>query len=208
MERSVDVEAVRLRASQYWMEDGLVELMFGLMISVQSGLFLAAGTLPKPLDQLDHLAILGFQGVSMAVTLAILGGFKSLKKRITFPRTGYVALPEPTRMHRAFFFAMFAVFAVIFTLLMPIRSFAMLAFALVFAVCLLGGGLQYKEPSMLWEAFLTLLFAACMSWFAPLRGMRGMGVLMILVGVSMAIIGAFRPRRFLRVNPRPQEIEA
>jgi hypothetical protein len=205
MEPPVDVDAVALRASQYWMEDGLVEIMFGLMMAILSGLFLVAGALPRGLDL---IATFGVQAAAVAVTLLILGGFKRLKKRITFPRTGYVALQEPTRKHGALMWAMFAVVAVTFTLLVPLRSFAMLAFALAFAICLLGGGLQSKEPSMVWEGFLTLLFAACMSWFPPLRGMRGMGALMILVGVSMAIIGAFRLRSFVKANPRSQEIEA
>ena len=35
-----------------------------------------------------------------------------MKERITFPRSGYVALPEPTRMRWFFLFAMFGVVAV------------------------------------------------------------------------------------------------
>jgi len=95
MEPSVDVDAVRLRASQYWMEDGLVEILLGLLMFSQMGVYMAAGALPRgPL--MDFVSTFGAQALCLAITLSILGGFKKLKARITFPRTGYVALPKPS----------------------------------------------------------------------------------------------------------------
>jgi len=61
---------------------------------------------------------------------------------------------------------------------------------------------------MLWEAFLTLLFATILGLFTNLRGGQGFEALTTMVGVSMAIIGAFRLRRFLKTNPRPRETQA
>ena len=135
-------------------------------------------------------------------------GYKKLKERITFPRSGYVALPKPTRMGRIAMFATFAVFGITFTLALSARVVVVPTFAAVFSACMLGGGLQYKQPSMVWEAFLTLLFAASLSWFTNLNGAKGVMTLMVMVGTSMAIIGAFRLRSFLKANPRCQETEA
>lgn len=216
MEPSVDVDAVRLRASQYWMEDGLVEILLGLLMFSQMGVYMAAGALPRgPL--MDFVSTFGAQALCLAITLSILVGFKKLKARITFPRTGYVALPKPSTKYRTSVFVIIALtgFAVTVGLngFRPsekdwLSGMAVPAFAGFFAICLIGGGLQYKQASMLWGGFLTLLFAAGLEGFTDLRGFKGLGVLMVMVGISMAIIGAFRLRGFLKANPRPQETEA
>jgi hypothetical protein len=215
MEPPVDVDAVTLRASQYWMEDGLVEILLGLLMFSQMGVYMAAGALPRgPL--MDFVRTFGAQALCLAITLSIFGGFKKLKARITFPRTGYVALPKPSMKYRT---SVFVIALALFAVTVGLNAFrpsqtdwlggmAVPAFAAFFAICLIGGGLQYKQASMLWEGFLTLLFAAGLEWFTDLRGMKGVGVLMITVGISMAIIGAFRLRGFLKANPRRQETEA
>jgi len=216
MEPPVDVDAVTVRASQYWMEDGLVEILLGLMISVQSGVYLVAGALPRsPL--MDFISTFGAQALCLTVTLSIFGGFKKLKARITFPRTGYVALPKPSTTYRSSVFVIaiaLAGFMVAVGLgFQPTQAdwlsgMAVPAFAGFFAVCLIASGLQYKQASMLWEGLLTLLFAAGLEWFTDLRGFKGLGILMVMVGISMAIIGAFRLRSFLKAHPRPREVEA
>jgi hypothetical protein len=214
MEPTINVNKVTLRASQYWMEDGLVELMLGLLMSSQMGVYLAAGALPKgPVT--SFVSTFGAQALCVVLTLSILGGFKKLKERITSPRTGYVALPTPSRKYRAV--TMFVLIGVAVGLGLSIlwdpdtewlSRIAMPAYAAVSAGCLIRGGLQYKQPSMLWEGLLTLLFAASLNWFTSLRGMKEVGALMVVVGICMASIGALRFRNFLKANPRRQESEA
>lgn len=215
MKPTLNVDEITLRASQYWMEDGLVEILLGLLMSLQSGVYLVAGALPRG-PRMDFISTFGAQALCLTVTLSILGGFKKLKARITFPRTGYVALPKPSTKYRTSFFVIaLALFAVTVGLtgFGPsqtdwLSGMAVPAFAAFFAICLIGGGLQYKQASMLWEGFLTLLFAAGLEGLTDLRGGKGLGALMVMEGISMAIIGAFRLRGFLKANPRPQEIEA
>ena len=215
MEPLVDVDAAALRASQYWMEDGLVEILLGLLTSSQMAIYMVAGALPRgPL--MDFVSTFGAQALCLAITLSIFGGFKKLKARITFPRTGYVALPKRSTKYRmSGFLIALAVGAVtvgleVFRLSQTdwLSRMAVPAFAAVFAICLISGGLQYKQASMLWEGLLTLLFAAGLEGFTDLRGIKGLGALMIMAGISMAIFGAFRLRRFLKANPKPQETEA
>jgi hypothetical protein len=216
MEPLVDVDAAALRASQYWVEDGLTEMLLGLLMSSQMGVLMVARALPRG-PVMGFLSTFGAQALSVAITLSIFGGFKKLKARITFPRTGYVALLERSTGHRTAVFAIgiaLAVFAVAGALgFQPsqtdwLSQSAVPAFAALFATCLIGGGLQYKQASMLWEGFLTLLFAAGLEGFTDLRGFKGLEVLMVIVGASMAVIGAFRFRSFLKANPKPQETEA
>jgi len=216
MEPTVDVDAVTLRASQYWMEDGLVELMLGLLICGQFGVYMAAGALPRgPIT--DFVSTFGAQAFCLAITLSIFGGFKKLKARITFPRTGYVALPKPSRTRRVAMITLVPLAGVAMALAIPLvpgsyevwlGRLASPAAAMLLAACFIGGGLQYKQPSMLWEGLLTLLFAPFLSLLTNLSGMKAVGLLMITVGVSMAIIGALRLRSFLKAHPRPQETAA
>jgi hypothetical protein len=83
------------RAGRYWYEDGLVEIGTGLLFLLLAGLFAVealapAGALPPwfsaagiPLIILGGIVLLGL-------------GLGALKRRLTYPRTGYVAYP-PTR---------------------------------------------------------------------------------------------------------------
>jgi hypothetical protein len=203
METPVDIHDVTLRAQQHWAEDGLSEIMLGLLFIVMGGGLLVKLALPHWLT-LDLLS----SALTVAGALGLSWGFKKLKERITFPRSGYVALPEPTRVRWVFLFAMFGVVAVATALGLATHFLTIPVVAAVFAACFLWGGLRYQQTSLLWEAFLTLLFAACSIWFTNLSGATGVLTLMVTIGASMAIIGGFRLRRFLRANPQPQETQA
>jgi len=93
-------EPVR-RTRRYWYEDGLVELAAG-------GLFLAIGIVLGAQGAVPEgspaYAILG-----MAFPLVIVGGMllgrrliPAAKARLTYPRTGYVTYPLPSRRRRLF----------------------------------------------------------------------------------------------------------
>jgi hypothetical protein len=203
MEPPVDIDDVTLSAQRHWMEDGLSEIMLGLLFIILGGGLLAKLVLPRwlTLDLLiPALTIVGVFGLTR--------GSKKLKERITFPRSGYVALPEPTRRRRIFTFVTVAVLAAAFSLVLSAHIVVVPVFAAVFAAIFLWGGVQYKQASMLWEAFLTLLFAVVSTWFTNLNGAAGVLALMVMIGASMAIIGAFRLRGFLKANPTRQETEA
>ncbi len=206
MEPRVDIDGVTLSAQRHWMEDGLSEIMLGLMFIIMGGGLLVKLALPRWLT-LDLL----ISALTIAGVLGLSRGFKKLKERITFPRSGYVALPEPTRMRWISVFAMVAMVAVVgvaFTLVPSAHVAVVPVVAAVFATLFLWGGVQYKQTSMLLEAFLTLLFAVVSTRFTNLSGVQGVLALMVMIGTSKAIIGAFRLRGFLKANPRPQETEA
>ncbi len=203
MEPPVDIDGVTLSAQRHWIEDGLSEIMLGLLFVVMGGGLLVKLVLPRwiTLDLLiSALTIVGVLGLTQ--------GFKKLKERITFPRSGYVALPEPTRRRRIFAFATVVALGAAFTLVLSAHVLVVPIFAAVFAAIFLWGGVQYKQTSMLWEALLILIFAVISTWFTSLNGAAGVLALMVMIGTSMAIVGAFRLRGFLKTNPRRQENEA
>ena len=202
MEPPVDIDGVTLRAQRHWAEDGSSEIMLGLLFTILGGGLLVKLVLPRwiTLDLLiSALTIVGVFGLTR--------GFKKLKERITFPRSGYVALSEPTRTGRVYTFATVVVLAAAFTLVRSAHIVVVPVFAGVFFGIFLWGGVQYKQTTMLWEALLTLIFAVFSTWFTSLNGAAGVLALMVMIGTSMAIIGAFRLRNFRRDNPKRQETE-
>lgn len=214
VEPTVDLDEIALRTQRHWVEDGSAELMLGLLMSSQIGVYMAAGAIPEgPIT--NFVRTFGAQALVLAITLSILFGFKRLKARVTFPRTGYVAQPKPTWKYRLSVWGVFVLIAVVLGLTEfqtwgteRVSWIAVPAFAVVFAASCIGGGLKYKQPTMLCEGFFTILVAAFLSWFTSLRGIDGVAALMIPVGAFMAIMGGFRLRRFLKANPRPRETEA
>ena len=207
MEPPVDVDAVASRSSRYWMEDGLVEILLGLLMSVSIGVFWAAGAIPRG-NFTDLVSLGGVQALWLAVMLSILWGFKKLKARVTFPRCGYVALPKPTKVSRISMFALYAVFLVIFHFTFTLGQTAVPVAAVIFALGLVVLGLQVKLARIVWEGVLTLGIGVYLYWFTALKGSQGGAVLMGMVGSSMAIIGALQFRRFLKAHPLRQETEA
>ena len=203
MEPPVDIDDVTLSAQRHWMADGLSEIMLGLLFLLIGGGLLVKLALPRWLT-LDLLT----SALTAAGALGLSWGFKRLKQRITFPRSGYVALPEPTRLRWLSMFAMFGVVGVASAIGLSAHMVVMPVVAAVFAASLLWCGVRYKQTSMLWEALLTLLFAVVSTRFTNLSGVEGVLALMVMIGTSVASIGAFRLRGFLRANPRPQETEA
>ena len=214
MKPAVDLNEITLRAQRHWMEDGSAELMLGLLMFGQVGVYMAAGALPDgPI--MDFVRTFGAQALVLTITLSILLGFRRLKARITFPRTGYVALPKPTWKYRISIWGVFVFIAVALGLTQLRVSgeersswIAVPAFGLVLAASCIGGGLKYRQPTMVWEGFFTILVAVYLGWFTSLRGIDGVAMLMILVGMFMAFMGGFQLRRFLKSNPKPQETEA
>jgi hypothetical protein len=175
MASPVNVDDVTLRAQRYWMEDGLVEITIGLLFVLLAGGILTAG-----------LSVLGAVG--------LFWGLKKAKERITFPRCGYVALPQQTGKYRTalWMFAMFAVTGVTFSLLTYAPRMAVPASALIFAMALIGPGLQVRVPRMVWEGILILLTGAFLYWFTDWNGSRGLMAFMAIVGALIAIIGALQ----------------
>ncbi len=191
METPVDVDAVALRVQRYWMEDGLVEITIGLLFVLLAGGILTVG-------------------LSTFAALGLFWGFKKAKERITFPRCGYVALPQQTGKYRTalWMFAMFAVAGVTFSLLTSAPSMAVPASGLIFALALIWPGLQARIPRMVWEGILILLIGAFLYWFTDWNGSRGLMAFMAIVGALIAIVGSLQLRSFLKANPRRQETPA
>ena len=86
------------RSQQYWFEDGLVELLIGLLFMVLSWLFWWQTT-----SDSEYAPLIG--GLAMPIII-ILGSIlvgvtlRWLKQRFVYPRTGYVTYVKPTNKQR------------------------------------------------------------------------------------------------------------
>jgi hypothetical protein len=191
------------------MEDGLVEIMLGLIMTILSGLFLATAGVPRG-PFADFMGLGGVQILFLVVVVSIVWGFKKLKARVMFPRYGYVALPEPTRKSRISMVATFAIFGVMFSLLTStvLGHLAVPGAAVAFAFAFIVPGLRVRAPRMMWEGVLALVIGALLFLFTDLKGSRGLLAFMATIGTALAIIGSLQLRSFLRTHPTQQETEA
>lgn len=93
-----DLNKTIRRTQQYWFEDGLVELLLGLLFLVLSGLFWWQVS-----SDSEYAPLVGGIAMPFIITLgAILMGvaLRWLKQRLVYPRTGYVTYAKPTHKQR------------------------------------------------------------------------------------------------------------
>lgn len=91
-------ETIR-RSRQYWFDDGLVELLIGLLFIMLGLLFWWQATF---ISSRTSAIVLGL-GLPLAIILGALGLGKLLrwlKQRLIYPRTGYVAYQKPSQKAR------------------------------------------------------------------------------------------------------------
>ena len=93
-----DLNKTIRRTQQYWFEDGLVELLLGLLFLVLSGLFWW-----QVVSNSEYAALVGGIAMPFIIVLgALLMGvtLRWLKQRFIYPRTGYITYVKPTRKKR------------------------------------------------------------------------------------------------------------
>lgn len=194
---------------RYWDQDGLPELMLGLLLTITGSAFLAGYALPRESSIAQVYAFVA-PIVWGGSSLAMSWGLRKLKERITFPRGGYVALRRPTPAYRVS--ALVVVLLVggwMFLLrdgLTRGQSVVAPGVAAFFVVALLVGGLRYRLPHMLGLAAFSLLLGA--GAYRINAGSQGALSVMVFLGVAMVLTGALRLRNFLKAFPRPANTEA
>lgn len=204
MTNASELRELETRSQRYWTIDGLPELVMGLVWLITGGAQLLMVSL-KPSLWLALLSLV----VPAALVLIGLGSrwfVERLKLRITYPRTGYVALGGPSR--RAWILAAgiailsaAALAAMILTgraagmeqVISPVTGVLLgLAFLLL--------SLLQRAPHLLALAGVALALAAA---FTVLKlGWLSLGWLFLGLGLAASIVGAWRLRRYLAAHPR------
>jgi hypothetical protein len=93
------IEGPIQRTRRYWYEDGLAELSAGGLFLAIGFVLWAQGAVPEPSPA---YAILGIAFPVVVVGGMLLGRrlIPAAKARLTYPRTGYVTYPQPSRRRR------------------------------------------------------------------------------------------------------------
>lgn len=98
----VDIEKIEKRTVQSFYDDGLPEISLGLIFLLLGGYFFAQAAIPEGSTLSSALSVLFFL-VIVSAGFLVSRILRFLKRRITYPRTGYVAFKkkEPSSKRRA-----------------------------------------------------------------------------------------------------------
>jgi hypothetical protein len=191
----------RLRSIRQWSENGFDELSVGVLVSM-------LGMYPLVVLKLARSPSYGME-IAPFLLLALILPFNFVTKRVRdkviFPRTGYFVfrLSVPRKWMVVVFgglsVAQAAALAYWGFRLQDFSRLAGPAMGVLFAACLLWGGIRYVMPQYVWLAGLSLLLGAA----TLLAGLKIEGAIWVMVGdgVAMALDGAFRMRCFLKTHP-------
>jgi hypothetical protein len=191
----------RLRSIQRWTENGFDELSVGVLVSLM-GLYpyVVMKLIPRG-PNYGMLAPFLLAALILPFNLVT----KRVRSKVIFPRAGYVVF-RPT-VPRKWMVVVFGGLSVVQAAalaywgfrLQDLNRLAGPAMGVLFAACLLWGGVTYKSPQYVWLAGLSLLLGTA-TFFA---GLKIQGAIWVMVGdgIAMALDGAFRMRRFLKTHP-------
>jgi hypothetical protein len=198
------------RAIQYWYVDGTFEFSFGGLCLILSAYFYTNYLLAESwiANLLTALFILVIIGGGYLVNRLVL----TMKERLTFPRTGYIAFSRPAgskRWGRALLVGLVAaaLSGVLAFLLMnhPLTfDWATAATGLVFSAVVVYLGLRSELARFFLEAALSLALGLALG-FVNLPKDLGLTSFYGLLGLLLLLFGAFNLWQYLRANPAPVE---
>jgi hypothetical protein len=197
-----DLNDIARRPQQYWNVDGLPELVMGVLWMLWGVAWLVGEALPRSAANYYWMITPVLLAGSGVVAIRVI---RSLKARVTFPRTGYVEWKEPTTMAR-----------------LGTAAIAIVVAAVLAAVVLRGGAGEGRNAPVVLGVILSLGFlVASVRQHAPhLLALAGVALALGLavgtiaegwtaanwifvgIGAATAALGALRLSRFISQNPR------
>jgi hypothetical protein len=208
---NTEFNKIERRTVRYWFEDGIYETALGLFLLLL-GLFFLGYALVREGSTLFYLLSIGVLPVFFLGFWGTKRMVRSLKQKLTYPRTGYVSYrkPEAKRPRRRALLigGMAGIAGALWGLalssgrtgfnLMP--GLTGLAFAGVLGFLALRSGLGRT-------VVLAVLSAAAGAFlaFSGWPKMLGLASFYLFLGLSLAISGGLACLLYLRRNPPPDE---
>ena len=196
------------RPARSWSVDGLQELIMGVLWMMWGGSWLLGQLLPKNW-------MWGLYWTVVPVLLAFSGfagnwAVKRLKERITFPRTGYVELKEPSRAVRLGTAAVAIVVSCALAAMIvrsegkSVEHMITPAVGVILSLSFLVASVKQKAPHYLVLAGVALALGIA---FGALRtGWESLNWMFVVLGVIAAISGGIRLSRFVeKYGAAPKE---
>lgn len=203
----VDIEKIEKRTVQSFYDDGLTEIALGLILLLLGGYFLAQDLAP------EGSAVGGVLSVAF-ILVVISAGFlvnrllRFFKRRITYPRTGYVAFkkkePSPKRRIATAVVAMIisASLAALYSISPSFKILYPALNGLLFAVAVLlfANKVGLVRFFVLSAASVVIGFAVTA---AGIGDLKGISLYYLFFGAAVLVSGLLALTLYLRRNPRP-----
>jgi hypothetical protein len=203
------IEHTIRRTRRYWNIDGLPEFGFGLICLLLGVYFLVQSTLESE--------SLLYQVLNIVFILIVVGGslisnrlVSYLKRKYTYPRTGYVTYRRPPRYRRLL---LGLVAGLISSLLVVILYFTDMRYfwmpvltAVIVAVVFAYVAYQGYAPRYYYLALFSLAFGAIAA-LAGLKDLLGLALYYGGMGLVQLASGAIVFRNFLAINRPADEDE-
>ncbi len=151
----------------YWYVDGLIELATGIMLSAV-GLFYVTLVMLIPDAIAGQLSAIGLPILILVGGLASRIVVSSLKERLTYPRTGYLACIKPKTEQKVMAFVLAVAGSLIFVFI---------------SIQLKLDWLKYATP-----AFMAAIMVAFVGFTYGLRRFYGLAVYILLLGIPMVML--------------------
>jgi hypothetical protein len=197
-----DITAAQRRAKGYWFVDGVAEMAGGVAILLCGGLLWAA-------------VVTGIEWLGMAAIAVLIAGFpvsawivRTVKERITYPRTGYVGYPSPSRTRM---FAAGAIGFVVAGLLVPIQVAARGGEVSV-VVLATGAAIAASTALRAWRPGAPRFYVVAAALFVAAgilasngTGVQeGIGLMLGFYGATLMASGTLTLMHYLRTNRLPE----
>jgi len=205
----VDIEKIEKRTIQSFYEDGLTEIAMGLIFLILGGYFFATTVVPEG-SALGAVLTGLFVFVIISAAFLVNRFLRFFKRRITYPRTGYVTFKkkEPSPKRRVATAAVAAIIGAGLAVLYGLSPSVKLLFpainGLLFAVAVL---LFANKVGLL--RFYILAAASAVIGFgitaAGIGDTEGISLFYLVFGAAMVVSGAAALIVYLRRFPRPAD---
>jgi len=198
---SMNITSTQKRVFQYWFSDGLAELALGL-VCLLMGLYLLAQSLIPQGSFAYRLLNLFSVVIVFGITRAVRRLLNSLKNRLTYPRTGFVAYKRPGKLAylATGLVGLFIFILVTGLLAFPDSNLAWMpaAAGIVFGGVLLFQALRTGLHRLFVLALISLLVGGGLA-FSGIPDPLGLAFFFLLTGPCTLVPGAINLYRYLRL---------
>jgi hypothetical protein len=197
-----EFKKISQRSMSYWFEDGLSEIIVGILFLLLGLSFFIEGmadpgTLIRRASGITGLVLMVF-GVWTARPI-----IRKLKERVTYPRTGYVSYrrTKPTRKGSAVSYILTLVIILIVVGIITSAPDKTLDWLPMFEGVIIGGFLLFiGYRTQIYRFFalgsLSIILGTILS-VSGVGNLVGMGILFMVLGAAVILSGGYRLRTYL-----------
>jgi len=204
----VDIDKIEKRAVRSFYDDGLVEIALGLVVLLLGGYFFAQAAIPEGSPFNAALSVL-FVLVILSSGFLVNRFIRFFKRRITYPRTGFVAFKKKEQSPKRRLAAgivggiIGASLAALYTLSPSLKALFPALNGLLFAVAVLLFANKVGLVRFYVLAAASALIGVAVS-AAGVGEIKGISLFYALFGGSLIVSGLAALVVYLRRSPRPE----